>query len=697
MSGATTGDLISGGTPRRPAPTQSPDRGSAARRSGHADRTPAATPRPAGRRVEYHPAIDGLRGAAVAAVLCFHAGFGWAVGGYLGVSTFFTLSGFLITSLLLTEREATGATDLHRFWSRRFRRLMPAAFACLIGVVVFGATVATSGQLDRLRAEVLAALAYVANWQLIVAGQSYADIFSSPSPVQHFWSLAVEEQFYVLFPLAMLGLFALARGSRRAVAVGLALAVAASLCATFLLQGGALDRIYYGTDTRAAELLIGGLLAVGLAGRPRLTGSARTVVEWAGLVALAATIGLWATVEFDASWLYRGGFAAFALVSATLIAAAVQQGGPVRLVLGWAPLRWLGLISYGVYLYHWPIYLWLTPQRTGLGQWPLFGLRLAFTLSAAIVSFLLLERPVRTGAILNGRQALVLAPLALAVVAVGVCAVTVPDPNADPTFTEAQARLESGDFGAPFVDANPAPDADLAAAGTPTIATYGDSTALRLGLGLGSWIQSTGLAEGADSVTEIGCGLIPAGRYRYDAEADAPRACARVQDEWNRSVDAGDPDVALVLVGPWEVADWYLPDDTTWRHLGDPTFDQFITDRIRSTVDTLSTKGAIVYWLTCPLIDLGREDGVPPARPSPVSDPARMQRFNELARHVAAERPEQMEVLDLAGYLAGLPAGELDPALRPDGVHLTWESAYQVSDDWLGPEILRRYATDRAR
>lgn len=661
----------------------------------------SVTPAAAGHRPGYHPALDGLRGAAVVAVLVFHNGFSWATGGFLGVSTFFTLSGFLITSLLLVEHDRHGRTDLRGFWARRFRRLLPASWACLAGVVVFGATVASTAQLESLRVELLAALAEIANWQLIWSGTSYADIFTAPSPVQHFWSLAIEEQFYLLFPAAMVGLFALGRRRgdvRRTVALGLGLALVASLAATALLQGAPIDRIYYGTDTRSAELTVGALLAVWLHGR-RIPRAWTDLVVWLGLAGLALTIIAWSVVDLDDRWLYRGGFAAFAVVSATVILAATQARGPVRAALAWEPLRRLGLISYGVYLFHWPIFLWLTPDRTGLRPWPLFALRVAVTLVVALASYVLLERPIRLRQAVTGHQALVLAPLAIAVLLVGTLAVTVPDPAADPTFDEARELVESGDFSEAPIDAVTATTAppDLASAGRPEIALYGDSTALRLGLGFGGWVQATGLARGEGGVNELGCGLMPDDHFthfRYDGEADAPDACATIDETWAADIAATDPDIAVVMVGPWEVADWQDPDTGDWVHIGQPEFDEQERAEIHEAVDILSAGGAEVYWLTSPRIRIGTVDGTPPAFERPASNPLRMARFNTLVAEVAAERPEDVTVIDLAGYLRSTPGGEMDPALRPDGIHLTWDAATAVSSAWLGPAVLRQYLAD---
>jgi len=165
------------------------------------------------------PGLDGLRGLAVLGVIAFHAGFDRMVGGYLGVSTFFTLSGFLIGSLLLTESTARGSINLRHFWGRRFRRLMPASLATLAAVMLlFGPFVATADQRQVLGSNVLGALFDVANWQLILTGSSYGQLFTAPSPVLHFWSLAIEEQFYLVFPLLLLGIWRLTRGRRAVVA-----------------------------------------------------------------------------------------------------------------------------------------------------------------------------------------------------------------------------------------------------------------------------------------------------------------------------------------------------------------------------------------------------------------------------------------------------------------------------------------------
>ena len=212
----------------------------------------------------YNPALDGIRGLAVAAVLFFHAGFPWARGGYLGVSTFFTLSGFLITSLLLVERSATGRIALGRFWARRLRRLLPAS-ALTLAAVALGAQVFGTLRTAGLRGDLLASLFQVVNWRFILDDQAYADLFSAPSPVLHFWSLAIEEQFYWLFPLLTAGVFALGKGSVRAYAAVLSGLLAATALATVALGVDGSTTVYYATYTRMGEILVGSLLAVAVA------------------------------------------------------------------------------------------------------------------------------------------------------------------------------------------------------------------------------------------------------------------------------------------------------------------------------------------------------------------------------------------------------------------------------------------------
>src|SRR3954452_6670592 len=252
--------------------------------------TPAAT-----FRLGYIPGLDGLRGIAVIAVLLFHGGVTWATGGFLGVDMFFVLSGFLITSLLLEERWRTGTIGLSHFWSRRARRLLPALLLLLAAMAAYATWVPTDTPLGALRRDVLATLAYVSNWHFILDGGSYFARNAPPSPLRHTWSLAIEEQFYVLWPLLFI---AVARGKHRltklAVFIGVGIAASIGAMAYLYHPGADSSRVYYGTDTRAHVILIGCGLAVLLSGVARQRGPhTQPMGGWGrGLLGLAAVDAL---------------------------------------------------------------------------------------------------------------------------------------------------------------------------------------------------------------------------------------------------------------------------------------------------------------------------------------------------------------------------------------------------------------------
>ncbi len=366
----------------------------------------------------YEPGLDGLRAIAVAVVLAFHADVPGFSGGFLGVSVFFTLSGFLITSLLLREHGTTGAISLRSFWGRRARRLLPASLLTLALVAVVMPAMLDAVQRARLPGDLVAAGLDVANWRFLLDGQSYADLFAGPSPVLHFWSLAIEEQFYVLFPLvALLVLRRTGRWGLGAVALaGIAAAVAATL------MTGDPDVVYYATHTRAAELLAGVLLAVILQDR-RPAGAPARLVALGGVAGAALLALLVATTDqLDRGW-YEGGLAAFSLVSVLLVLGALVTG-PVKAVLSTVPFVVVGRVSYGLYLFHWPVFLAMTTDRTGLDGPALLAARLTVTVALTGASYHLLECPIRYRRVLPAVQpaltALAVAAVVLVVAVVGL-------------------------------------------------------------------------------------------------------------------------------------------------------------------------------------------------------------------------------------------------------------------------------------
>ena len=357
--------------------------------------------------------LDGLRAIAVTAVVIYHLGIEWLPGGFLGVDLFFVISGFLITTLLLTEVGVRGRIDFKGFYIRRARRLLPALVLMLIGTAIIVSTIATDVAEQFLR-DLPGAALYVSNWWALGQEQSYFELIGRGNVLAHLWSLAVEEQFYLLWPVMLGGICWVAnrRGmSRRRLVLVVALggAVASTLWMSWLTvsRGMPIDadptRVYFGTDTHAMSVLLGAALAA--VWRPAhfrtvIPAGARTAVIGAGAVGLAMTAWLFVTVTEYTPWLYRGGFLLAAAVFALVIAAATHPGAPVGRLLDVAPLRWVGERSYGIYLWHWPIFLVTRPGVDIPWEGPLVDVgRVALTLGVAALSYRYVEVPIRHGAI----------------------------------------------------------------------------------------------------------------------------------------------------------------------------------------------------------------------------------------------------------------------------------------------------------
>jgi peptidoglycan/LPS O-acetylase OafA/YrhL len=347
--------------------------------------------------IAYRPGLDGLRALAVIAVFLYHSRIDWMPGGFLGVDLFFVLSGYLITSLLLVEWEARNRIDLRRFWLRRARRLFPALVVVVLAALILGAIFAR-GDLARTRGDAISSLFYYTNWHLVLANHSYFVRMGSPSLLQHLWSLAVEEQFYLIWPLLLVPGLVLVGRKRLPLLIVAGIAGSAALM-WLLYKPTDPSRVYYGTDTRAFLLLMGILLALVWPAIERMRRSL-PLLELLGVAALVGSVLLFRQMQDFNPTLYRGGDVAAAFCFAVLIAAVAHPMTGLGRALGVAPLRWLGERSYGIYLWHWLVIALMRPgvdiSWTGPG---VVVAQAAIVLSAATLSFRYVEQPIRTGSL----------------------------------------------------------------------------------------------------------------------------------------------------------------------------------------------------------------------------------------------------------------------------------------------------------
>jgi peptidoglycan/LPS O-acetylase OafA/YrhL len=525
--------------------------------------------------------LDGVRALAVLAVLAFHGGLSSTPGGFLGVDTFFALSGFLITSLLLGEWGATHRIRLAAFWGRRARRLLPALLLLLLALGIAHAVAAMPAADPGFRAEALATLFYVSNWHLIAAGSNY---FSAAglSPLTHTWSLAIEEQFYLVWPFVVIGVL---RKSRTllplaVVCVAGALASAVEMAVLFRL-GADTSRLYYGTDTHAQCLLVGAALAVVLTGWATRRGSwevagrgPRIALSVLGAVGLAVTVVMWTRVSGTGAFVFQGGFLVAALAAVLVLLAVVTvPGGPLSRALSFTPLRGLGRISYGVYLWHLPLFLVLDGARTGLTGYPLFALRVAVTLVVATVSYVLVERPIRQRMTLRSWRSWALAPAA---VAGSAAAIVLAAMNPSATFAASAAAppslsgpslsgpppsksslssssLSAPPAGRPSATATTAPASSGAgtAAGPIRVLVVGDSLGGTLAAGLG--VEGPLYGVQVFNEGEPGCSVSMDGDFHLSGLTLAPGPPCRIGDPgallaaWRGWVTAINPDVVVYL------------------------------------------------------------------------------------------------------------------------------------------------------
>jgi peptidoglycan/LPS O-acetylase OafA/YrhL len=691
-------------------------------------------------RFGFVPALDGLRALSVLGVMLYHGGAPWVSGGFLTIDVFFVLSGFLITSLLLGEWATRLTVKLGQFWTRRARRLLPALLVMLLGVAVYAKVFATAGEFANLRLDSLATLFYVSNWHFIVGNSNYFVNTAQTSPLAHMWSLSIEEQFYIVWPpvvLVMLHLGRRLRPARRLWPV-LATAVVGALGSALemrLLYTGpsSVMRVYEGTDTRSQDILVGAALAIGMAiwadhrrapspgpghapGPARAHPSAGTagtipaparhrgfhrrrgpgikpITAWeldsppvrAGLqvmgwATLAAGLYLWTQLTVPTAFLFDGGYLLYALgVALVIFCAVTAQAGSLARALGNPVFRYVGKISYGTYLWHFPLFALLDGSRLHLTGNPLLAIRLASTLVVATGSYYLVEEPIRQGrmrSLTEWKAWLATAGSFLVVVLVTVVATL-------PSAAEAASsiRVVGAEYSGPPV----------------RVAILGDSVAWRMGFAMLASQPQGAYDVSIDNGAIIGCGVVQSTEYEehgvVDPTVPACNTSSPAVDQWpalwRGDVEEFHPDVVVMLAGRWEVHDRLI--DGRWQHIGQPAFDANLKASLEQAVEEGTSTGALMVMLTSPCFDSGEQDN---GQPWPEDSPVRLAEYNAILRQVAAEHPSTVQVDDFGAELC--PGGVFTTTFDGvqvrdgDGVHIApTPAAGQWLDAHLLPEVVR--------
>ena len=685
-------------------------------------------------RVPYLPGLDGLRAIAVVGVMIYHANHTWLHGGFLGVEVFFVISGYLITLLLLGEDERDGGVNLRQFWLRRARRLLPALYVMMamvaIYIMIFYREVSA-----QVRGDFLAGILYVSNWYQIIVGQGYA---SSEAfvPLRHLWSLAVEEQFYFIWPLVMVAI--LRRARHRLPQVGLQLfgasltiAVAVGLlfadgfvplsCPTDVadpngywhIAGRCIsvnDTLYLGSFSRAGGLLLGAGFAMLwrpmaiLRGPLRDKGRQLDLLAFVGLAALGWL--MWSMYLLENGrynpWLFRGGFLLAGVVTLMVVAAATHQHAATGRLLGNPVFNWIGTRSYGLYLYHWPIYQIIRKQAQILLTPVEFVVAMVATVLITEASYRFIETPIRKGAL--GRwwharertdwRLITACGLVTSVVLVGSLFAFYR--SAAPTFDAAldtsgdvsfdpNAALGAGTTVPPttagVVATDPAGSVAPTAAPTTTAASVappvtaatlprtlvivGDSTAYSLWRNLPSGIESTFVA--GDGSVE-GCSVYDSGKAvsSRDGYTRNFSSCAGWDGKWKAAAQRAQAEVGLVVIGAWDVFDVTVDGKALpFRSKGN---DARFTAGVQRGIDALTSTGAKVALLEVPCMRPQDVKGAGvPALPERGMDD-RVVHLNDLLRRVAAANKDTTTFVTGPAQYCSEPIAS-DRAYRWDGVH----------------------------
>lgn len=625
----------------------------------------------------YRPAIDGLRAFAVLSVIAFHLLPASMPGGWFGVDVFFVISGFLITALLLAEyRRERGHISLVGFWFARARRLLPALFVVLAAVLVCATFLTVSGRTGNVAGDVLATLGYVANWRFVLGDEAYFGQVASPSPLRHAWSLAVEEQFYLVYPLILVGLLALIR--RRITLVGVLAvgsAVSALLMAYLHHPGVDPSRVYYGTDTRAHQLLVGAAVAALISGGPGAIDrdKVRLLDTWCRRLALPALLVVVSTFWWAGSAqsaIFEGLAVPLSLaICVVLVAATSPTASLAQRVLSWEPLRRIGMVSYGLYLWHWPIIVFLNDQVLPIPTAPRVLLQLALTALLTWLSYRYVERPVRRA----GIRALV---PRLPKASVALCWAAVPALVVGAVAMPAAARTVATTTASPNQLIIPQPA--YRPGGEMISVTFVGNSVPR------SLITYFKPSNHPDirllDTTNIGCDPLEAPKFSDDRIQPEREGCSAWRAGWGEEIAADDPDVVLYFVAHTMVTDRLVRGQVI--EFGSDAWVDLIEKGLDRARSAAGNRPFAVINLACHEMPTFNNEEI-----KRVNDTEYVMTLNETVS--AWAKDNDVPVLDQYSLLC--PGDEVhdtinDVPLYQDAIHFTAESG-PVFWRWLAPRL----------